>query len=87
MTYLIVGLDRRTFAPWRQNIRAVDIASAKRIALGRAQAQGIDLVLAAVIGPNSSVLKERPDARAGRRPRSYSDPAAPTGVGWGTIRI
>ena len=64
MTYLVVGLDRRTLAPWGQNIRAVDVTSAKQIALSRCEARGIDLVVAAVIGPNSTVLTELPDARA-----------------------
>jgi hypothetical protein len=56
MIYLIVGLDRRTLAPWHRNIREDDVASATRAALARAGADGVDLVVAAVIGPNSSVL-------------------------------
>jgi hypothetical protein len=56
MTYLIVGLDRRTLAPWQENIRADDVRAGTRIALDHADAQGIDLVVAAVIGPNLSVL-------------------------------
>jgi hypothetical protein len=56
VTYLIVGLDRQTLAPWHRNIRARDATTAMRVALDRAQARGIDLVVAAVIGPNSSVV-------------------------------
>ena len=56
MTYRIVGLDRTTLAPWRENIQARDVTTAKRLGLARAQARGINLVVAAVIGPNSSVL-------------------------------
>jgi hypothetical protein len=56
MTYLIVGLDRQTFSPWHENVQAGDPTTATRVARGRAQAGGIDLVVAAVIGPNSSVV-------------------------------
>jgi hypothetical protein len=52
VTFLVVGLDRSTLAPWHRN----DLATATRIARGRAAADGIQLVVAAVIGPNSSVL-------------------------------
>ena len=58
MTYLVVGLDQSTFAPWHQNIGATDVATAKRVAFARAQAGGIQLVIAAVIGPNSTVLAD-----------------------------
>ena len=58
MTYLIVGLDRSTLARWHQNVLAHDIGSATRIARGRAAAQGIKLVVAAVIGPNSCLLSD-----------------------------
>jgi hypothetical protein len=56
MTFLIVGLDRRTLAPWHRNIRQRDVASAARAAVARAHADGVDLVVAAVVGPGSSVL-------------------------------
>jgi hypothetical protein len=56
MTYLIVGLDRNTFERWHQNVLAGDVARAKRIARARAAAQGVQLLIAAVIGPNSCVL-------------------------------
>jgi len=56
MTYLIVGLDRKTLAPWHRNVRERDAASAADAARTRAGADGVDLVVAAVIGPSSSVL-------------------------------
>ena len=58
MTYLIVGLDLTTLARWHGNVLAGDIDSATRIARTRAAAQGIELVVAAVIGPNSAVLSD-----------------------------
>jgi hypothetical protein len=58
VTYLVVGVDQSTFAPWHENIGAADVPSARRIAVTRADARGIALVVAAVIGPNSSVLAE-----------------------------
>jgi hypothetical protein len=58
MTYLVVGLDQSTFAPWHQHIRADDLASARQIAFARAQAGGIQLVVAAVIGPGLAVLAD-----------------------------
>ena len=56
MTYLIVGIDRQTLAPWHENVHAGDATAATHEAVDRAAARGIDLVLAAVIGPNSSVV-------------------------------
>jgi hypothetical protein len=56
VTYLIVGVDRQTLAPWHGNVRASDASTAARVALDRAQARGIDLVVAAVIGPSSSIV-------------------------------
>jgi hypothetical protein len=64
MTYLIVGLDRRTLAAWHGHVLARDIATAKRCAHVRAAAQGIRLVIAAVIGPNSCVLADPERERA-----------------------
>ena len=58
MTYLVVGLDQSTFAPWHENVAAPDVATAKQVAFARAQARGIQLVIAAVIGPNSTVLAD-----------------------------
>ena len=56
MTFLIIGLDRRTLAPWHRNILERDVASASRAAVARAGADGVDLVVAAVVGPGSSIL-------------------------------
>ena len=56
MIYLIAGLDRRTLAPWQRNVSERDVPSATRAALARAGADGVDLVVAAVIGPDSSAL-------------------------------
>jgi hypothetical protein len=64
MTYLVVGVDQSTFAPWHQNIRAHDVAAARQIAFARAQARGIQLVVAAVIGPGLTVLAEPAQAPA-----------------------
>jgi hypothetical protein len=58
VTYLIVGLDRTTLVRWHQNVLAGDLGTATRIAQARAAAQGVDLVVAAVIGPNSCVLSD-----------------------------
>ena len=64
MTYLIVGLDRQTLAPWHDNVQARDLATAVRDAHARAQARGINLVVAAVIGPNSTVVPVPIDERS-----------------------
>jgi hypothetical protein len=61
MTYLIVGLDRKTYARWHANVSADEAGAATRIAQARASAQGIDLVVAAVIGPNLSIVSESAD--------------------------
>jgi hypothetical protein len=58
VTFLIVGLDRKTFARWHENVSADDVWTAERIAKARARAQAIDLVVAAAIGPNSAVVSD-----------------------------
>jgi hypothetical protein len=58
VTYLIVGLDLKTHAPWHENVSANDARTATRIARARAAAQGIDLAVAALIGPNSGVVSD-----------------------------
>ena len=55
MIYLIVGVDRHTLTPWHGNIRARDVSTATRVAEARAHAEGINLVVAAVVGPDSIV--------------------------------
>jgi len=56
MTYLIVGLDRNTLTPWRRHVLAGDVTTAVRLGCARAAAQGVQLVVAAVIGPGSNVV-------------------------------
>jgi hypothetical protein len=51
--YLVIGLDRNTLAPWRENVHASDAATAERIARSRAEAAGIELVVAAAIAPDT----------------------------------
>jgi hypothetical protein len=67
VTYLIVGLDRSTFARWHENVLADDVTTATRIAQRRAAAVGINLVVAAVIGPYSSVLSDPAEETAASR--------------------
>jgi hypothetical protein len=56
MTYLIVGIDLNDLTPWHRNVRASDIESARRMASCWAQKMGINLAVAAVLGPNSNIL-------------------------------
>ncbi len=56
MIYLVVGVDRSTLASWHENVLADDASAAANVAFGRAGERGIDLVLAAVIGPGSNVV-------------------------------
>jgi hypothetical protein len=53
--YLVVGLDQDTLTPWYANVGARDVAAARQLARARAGRVGIDLVVAAVIGPNSTI--------------------------------
>ena len=64
MTYLVVGVDQSTFAPWHQNVRAVDVLTAREVACARARARGIALVVAAVVGPNCTVMPDPVPASA-----------------------
>jgi hypothetical protein len=64
MTYLVVGLERKTLVPWNCNVRGGDPVSARRAALDRAAADAVDLVVAAVIGPNSTVLDHTSESTA-----------------------
>src|SRR3954453_3070791 len=79
MTYLIVGLDRSTLAPWQRHVRERDAASATRTAVARAGADGVDLVVAAGIGPhkrgatNAACTHEAP-----RHPAAHAAPNAVT---------
>ncbi len=58
MVCLIVGLDRRTLNPWHTNVAAEDVTRAMTVARSRARRLGIDLVVAAAIGPCSNVLPD-----------------------------
>jgi hypothetical protein len=70
VVYLVVGLDAGTLAGWHRNVLARDANAATRDARSRAAAEGVDLLVAAVIGPGSSVVagsrnrKEAPMPRA-----------------------
>jgi hypothetical protein len=55
MSYLIVGVDRRTLAPWHKNVLERNPAAAARTALAHADTEAIDLVAPAVIGPNTTI--------------------------------
>lgn len=56
MTFLIVGVDRRSLTPWHRNVLAPEVGEATRLARVRAAAEGIALVVAAVIGPGGAVV-------------------------------
>jgi hypothetical protein len=55
MTFLIVGVDRRSLIPWHRNVMARDVDAATQLARARASAEGVALVVAAVIGPGGAV--------------------------------
>ena len=55
MIYLVAGLDRSTLGRWHDHVMAGDASVAARIARGRAAGHGVDLVVAAVIGPGSNI--------------------------------
>jgi hypothetical protein len=56
MVYLVVGVDCASLAPWHANISAPSVGRAVRSAAERASVAGVDLVVAAVIGPGSTVV-------------------------------
>lgn len=66
MIYLIVGLDRTTLRPWHRHVMAADVATAKRLGRARAATQGVQLVIAAAIGPNSSIVPDPVEAAPAR---------------------
>ena len=70
VTYLVVGVDQSTFAPWHQNVRAADVLTARQVACARARAPGIELVVAAVVGTELQVMPE-----PARAPASWSQAA------------
>ena len=56
MVYLVVGIDHASLAPWHTNISAPSVGRAVRSAVERASIAGVALVVAAVIGPGSTVV-------------------------------
>jgi hypothetical protein len=58
MIYLIVGVDQYSLAPWHETIGAGDVTTAKRVACAHAQARGVNLVVAAAIGPDATVIPD-----------------------------
>jgi hypothetical protein len=68
VVYLVVGLDAGTLAGWHRNILARDVTVATRDARERAAAEGVELLVAAVIGPNSAVV-DVPENVVELRPR------------------
>lgn len=63
MVYLVAGLDRSTLNRWHDHVMASDASVAAQHARGRAAGQGVDLVVAAVIGPYGSVEADAVPAR------------------------
>jgi hypothetical protein len=55
MIYLVAGLDHRTLSRWHDHVMAADATVAARIATTRAARDGLELVVAAVIGPYGNV--------------------------------
>ena len=62
MIYLVAGLDRTTFARWHDHVMADDVDIATRLARARAAAEGLELIVAAVIGPCSNLVSDGVDA-------------------------
>ena len=60
MIYLVAGLDRSTLGRWHDHVMAADAPVAARIARTRAAGQGVDLVVAAVIGPYANIENDVP---------------------------
>ena len=60
MTSLVVGVDRRTLTHWHTNVLARDAGDAASRARAMAAADGVDLVIAAIVGPDSTHLPEFP---------------------------
>lgn len=56
MVYVVIGLDAATWTGWHRNVLAPDVRMAARRARRRAAAEGVDLIVAAVVGANSSVV-------------------------------
>jgi hypothetical protein len=76
MVYLIVGVDRSTYTRWHDHVMASDAVTAEAIAQARAAAQGVQLAVAAAIGPNSSIATEPVGAGIPRLSAARRRPAA-----------
>jgi hypothetical protein len=76
MIYLIAGLDRRTFARWHDHVMAPDVTIATRTAQARAAAQGVELVVAAVVGPCSNLVSDGADQSTSAAPSLVRSEAA-----------
>jgi hypothetical protein len=61
VVYLVIGLDAGTWAGWHRNVLATDVTMAVQRARFGAAAEGIDLIVAAVVGPHSSVVASAGD--------------------------
>jgi hypothetical protein len=73
VTYLIVGVDGRTFVPWHRNVLARDASTARHLGRRRAADEGVELVVAAVIGAGGQVVEALPILeRDEERPRIRS---------------
>jgi hypothetical protein len=75
MIYLVAGLDHNTFSRWHDHVAATDPTGAARDAIARAARQGIELVVAAVIGPYGSVepfVADAPPIAQAGRPRAHA---------------
>jgi hypothetical protein len=70
VVYLVVGLDAGSLAGWHRNVMARDVNRAMRDARSRAAAEGVDLLVAAVIGPNSSVVACPRNRKEAHMPRA-----------------
>jgi hypothetical protein len=55
MIYLVAGLDQTSLSRWHDHVMAADATAAARIAAARAAGQGVELVVAAVVGPYGGV--------------------------------
>jgi hypothetical protein len=60
MISVVVGVDRRSLTHWHGNVQTEDPGDAATRATAMAAADGIDLVIAAIVGPRSAVLPEFP---------------------------
>jgi len=74
VTYLIVGVDGRTHVPWHRHVLAPDAPAAHHLGRRRAADEGVELVVAAVIGAGGQVVPAAPilERDEGRPPQIRS---------------